>query len=277
MNTKIVKQLVKIANILDANGYHNEADTLTKVAQFDPNAYTDPNVAKLRDAVLKDNSLKSVFYFGDIVDSASAKQRISNILTAMNIPVNNATADKEALKEIFSNPKKLNDFSKAFAKDRLIFLKNKLESEKGNEGVAQSWKSTDILNREIAKLKNYLGYSQLEEGKTTGFGQTLKGESLDLNEIVSRAAIKVLRNAGFEKDETLLALSLRPAGRNRGWRWLQTGDGTQFGGPNVKPQQYQQQLLKEIEKLVGPENYVKRDKAWAIASNKVGIPLQQIR
>lgn len=277
MNTKIVKQLVKIANILDANGYHNEADTLTKVAQFDPNAYTDPNVARLRDAVLRDNSLKSDFYFGAIIDSASAKKRISNILSAMGIAVNNDSADKKALKDIFSNPAKLNQFSRDFAKDRLIFLKNKLESEKGNEGVAQNWKSTDSLNREIAKLKNYLGYSQLDQGKTTGFGQNLKGESLDLNEIVSRAAIRVLRNAGFEKDETLLALSLRPAGRNRGWRWLQTGDGTQFGGPNVKPQQYQQQLLNEIEKLVGPENFGKRDKAWAIASKKVGIPLQQNR
>ena len=277
MNTKIVKQLVKIANILDANGYHNEADTLTKVAQFDPNAYTDPNVARLRDAVLKDNSPKSDFYFGAIIDSASAKKRISNILTAMGITVNNDSADKKALKDIFSDPAKLNQFSRDFAKDRLIFLKNKLESEKGNEGVAQNWKSTDSLNREIAKLKNYLGYSQLDEGMTTGFGQKLKGESLDLNEIVSHAAIKVLRNAGFEKDETLLALSLRPTGRNKGWRWLQTGDGTQFGGPNVKPQQYQQQLLNEIEKLVGPENYAKRDKAWDIARFKIGISLQQNR
>ena len=277
MNTKIVKQLVKIANILDANGYHNEADTLTKVAQFDPNAYTDPNVAKLRDAVLRDNSSNEYFPYNKIITDPSVLRRINNLFVSMDIKGGDGYANKKQLKELFSNPAKLNQFSRDFAKDRLIFLKNKLESEKGNEGVAQNWKSTDILNREIAKLKNYLGYSQLDQGKTTGFSQNLKGESLDLNEIVSRAAIKVLRNAGFEKDETLLALSLRPAGRNRGWRWLQTGDGTQFGGPNVKPQQYQQQLLNEIERLVGPENFVKRDKAWAIASNKVGIPLQQIR
>lgn len=185
MNTKIVKQLVKIANILDANGYHNEADTLTKVAQTSD--YTEPFVAKLRDAL---NEAKvSTFYLGNVTDSESTLHRTKNVFRVLGVGDGKSLyIDTKKAKEILNNPVTLNRFNREFALSRIGFLSNRLNDP------SLKPEEKDAVLRELMKLKKFTGKESLGLGDTAPANSMVsRDQRNEANRVLSNIVVKNLK------------------------------------------------------------------------------------
>lgn len=185
MNTKIVKQLVKIANILDANGYHNEADTLTKVAQA--SEYTEPFVAKLRDALNKATS--DIFYLGTVTDSESTLHRTKNVFRVMGVGDGKSLyVDTKKAREFLNNPATLNKFNKEFALSRIGFLSNRLNDP------SLKPEEKDAVLRELTKLKKFTGKESLNLGDTAPENSMVpRDQRNEANRVLSNIVVKNLK------------------------------------------------------------------------------------
>lgn len=276
MELNLIKKLLKVANILDENGYFAEANTLTKIAQKDE-PYSDPNVKKLRDMVMKHQGDK--FRLNDVTTEQSVLNRFAKVIEQAKLKVENTMSGLEVdtvkLKNLLGNLDTLEEFNKLFAQDRLQFLINKLKSSQGNKDIGTNWQDTDRLNQEISKLKKYLQRSNIDLPEV----KELEGQQKNLNEIVFQAAFKVLKNSSFgkDKDVTFISNSLGPTGRNQGWYYLQTGDML-YGGKQTSPSRLQNAVKDEITEITGTDHNL-RDKAFELFDKKVGMldPLSRSR